>query len=270
MVYQSEKFEIITTKDSHQLKVGLHFADNARANVIFVHGLAGDMNEVDNLFVKASTSFYANGMNTIRFDFRGHGSSDMNSEDMTLAGELLDLSAIVDYLEHNAQLPFVFVGASLGAISVLRLVKESPSIWISSIALWNPVLDCRAVFIDPGTSWSQSTFQAFSNDPHLQHIEINGFKVGRKFWEEIQSSEFTEVNVPLPDTLPCIVFHGTSDEIVPYGLTETIIMRHPTVELHSFKGQGHGLRGVQSQVIDETIKWVKRNFNLVIPASRSR
>jgi alpha-beta hydrolase superfamily lysophospholipase len=60
-------------------------------DVVLAHGLAGDRNEVENLFEPAAERLSGAGFNSLRFDFRGNGASTVPHDRMTIRGEKLDL-----------------------------------------------------------------------------------------------------------------------------------------------------------------------------------
>ena len=63
---------------------------------------------------------------------------------MTIAGECLDLRAAVDYGGGEVLL----VGSSFGAVSVTLSLAELAG-RVRAVALWQPVLDLRATFLEP-------------------------------------------------------------------------------------------------------------------------
>src|SRR5258705_3334823 len=65
-------------------------AGEARGLVVLVHGITVDMDE-GGMFVRLADHLAAAGLASVRFSFRGHGASGGRSQDMTVAGEVLDL-----------------------------------------------------------------------------------------------------------------------------------------------------------------------------------
>jgi uncharacterized protein len=91
----------------------------ARATVVLVHGFAASSTEPR--VVAVADALAATGAEVLTYDARGHGASD----GLATLGDLerLDVGAAVDAAQHD---PVVVVGASVGAIAVLRYVSGAP------------------------------------------------------------------------------------------------------------------------------------------------
>jgi alpha-beta hydrolase superfamily lysophospholipase len=118
--------------------------DTARATLVLVHGLAAtkDHPQVRSLALR----FRSGGFDVLSYDARGHGESG----GMSTLGDLerLDVAAAVQWAgRHGA--PIVLVGASMGAVAVLRYAATDPAlagvVVVSSPAEWRIPLSTRAL-----------------------------------------------------------------------------------------------------------------------------
>lgn len=106
---------VLATIDGLALPARLWAAPNARAAVVLVHGFSASSH--DGAVVRQAEALRDAGFDVVGYDSRGHGGSggectlgDLERHDVAAAAEAARASG----------LPVVLVGASMGAISVLR------------------------------------------------------------------------------------------------------------------------------------------------------
>lgn len=250
---------MILTSDRHKVEYTQKTVPAAAATVVLCHGITADRHEFDGLFVKAEEKLGLARFNTIRFDYRGHGLSKMPQEDMTIAGEELDLTAVVEYCRESTSLPIVIVAASFGALSAARL-SNSHAESIKAIALWNPVTNPRATFLEGRTDWSKEHF----NDQTLEeaaargYLYLDDYRVGTPLIAEMFVSDFRPVFAAI--TQPLLVIHGDADQIVPVELTRSTFREGDTAKVSITPGAAHGFPGSQESVIDDTVSWLRELF----------
>ena len=140
----------------------VQFAIGNRASGVAVlsHGITVDRHE-EVMFDRLSDDLYANAMTTLSFDFRGHGESQVPAAErgMTLTGQLLDLQAVIEYARSELGGPLHLLGSSFGAASTCLLLDIFGDI-VSTVSLWNPVLDLTRTFLEPETIWSRENFSS--------------------------------------------------------------------------------------------------------------
>ena len=88
----------------------------AAAGALLVHGLTGGMNE-HGLYEDLAGRLAANGVQSLRFDWRGHGRTGGAYEDVTMSGVVADIGAAYGYLAQGLPrgAPAFVVGSSFGA-----------------------------------------------------------------------------------------------------------------------------------------------------------
>ena len=177
----------VETPDGVVVNCVKHESPNAKANVVFLHGLTGSRDEADNFFYNAASALSEESVNIFRFDFRGHGSSSHPSNKTTLVGEVIDLKTVVTEIQKMNDLPFVFIGASLGASVLFLFLSDNLDLKVLGAELYNPVLHPRKVFIDPGTDWSRGFFP--SNE--IDIAKLGEFDFSRDFCKDFESSELS-------------------------------------------------------------------------------
>ena len=110
----------IKTEDNFTLDAIYNEVERSNKGVILAHGMTVSK-EDEGILVRAETKLNEAGFNTIRFDFRAHGSSEGDSvKDFTVSGELKDLKAVFNFFEEEGINQIGLAGASFGgSISAL-------------------------------------------------------------------------------------------------------------------------------------------------------
>ena len=234
-----------------------HTGNSTYGNVILVHGIINDKDE-DGNFVKLAKKLNQKGYNVLRFDFRGHGDSEGRSEDVTIAGELVDLETSIQKFDEliNARPRYIIITSSFGAVSLI-LYTTANSERVDKIVLWNPVLDFERTFLKAETPWGKTFF----NQEGYEELKTKGyitvpqteFRFGKRLIEEFK--EIKPYQLLRKFDLPVLTIHGTEDTAVPYSVSK----QHGTPNRYSkFISHkcDHSFVGIEDTVIDETVEWV--------------
>ncbi|MFF0452950.1 alpha/beta hydrolase [Nocardia africana] len=253
--------------DGVRLAVAVHRAKGrARRAVLLVHGITVDMDEGGDMFVRLAERLTAAGFDVVRFSFRGHGNSGGTQRGVTIAGECLDLEAVVRFLQDRFPGRFSVVAASFGAVStVLSLPWLGEE--LDQLVLWNPVLDLRHTFLEPELAWGKENFGAVQR--RLLHdtgvLVVDGaFELGRVLFCEF--AHYDPLAQFLDSTVPSLIVHGDRDTAVSYQVSARAATARPNTTLHTIAGSDHGFdsREGEDQAISETVDWLVEQ---VVPAS---
>lgn len=205
--------------------------------IVMLHGFpGGHKSGCDDLFGELEYRFEGMGYPSIRFDFRGCGESSGTEEDFSIASARADLSAVLQWAQHDAgHRHFVLLGESCGA--TVAILGFDPKIIEGMILLWPAITlretDLREILhqdIRPEKSKKGVLYRLF-----------HGRKLGMPFVEEIETLDLTDALKAI--TIPAILQHGAADEEVP--LEQAYFARDNMpglVDLAIFEGGGHGLR----------------------------
>ncbi|MET7948564.1 alpha/beta fold hydrolase [Micromonospora sp. NPDC005324] len=249
--------EFVAAKDGHAVPLVVEESEGAIGDVILCHGLTADRDEYSGLYVRAAAALRAASFNTFRFDYRGHGRSDLPSEQMTIAGETADLTAVMDLAWKRDGLPQYLLATSFGAVSAVQRLAAGAD-HVRGLVLWNPVIDVRSTFVDPGTPWSRTAVNDESRGELAagarEYVLLDGFRLGFNLVHEM---ERTDITGDLRDLrLPILAAHGTADELVPYTYTEAALADLPRSRLISLPNAGHGFLEHQTDVLRETVEFL--------------
>jgi pimeloyl-ACP methyl ester carboxylesterase len=223
-----------------------------RAEIVISHGLMGNMDEYEYLHLRLSHALAREGFKTHRFDFRGHGLSDVATDQVTLADMSAELEQVVN-ISTMSNLPTILMATSFGALPTLLQLRQSVPPSLAGIIFWNPVLDAAKVFIDPGTDWSATAFASVRNRTPKPNetFKLDEFNFGSKITQEMQQwqSERAEVGVGVT------CFHGTEDSLVPHDLTKQVFTETfgNDAKWVSVDKVGHGFGPAGDSVLASTV-----------------
>jgi len=231
--------------------------EKPRGDIIMVHGLNNDKDE-DGSFINLSSILNKKGYNTLRFDFRGHGDSDGDSEDVTISGELIDLERSIQLFDNllGVQSKYIIIASSFGAsASILYISKNEER--IERLVLWNPVLDYEKTFLKAETPWGKTFF----NPKGYEELRTKGyitipqteFRIGRKLIEEFKNIKPYQVLSGF--NIPVLTIHGTKDTAVPYQVSEKYGAPNERSLFISHECD-HTFIGIVDNVIAETVEWI--------------
>lgn len=103
--------------DGVRLEAAVHpaGAHGDRGVIIQAHGINTNMTE-GGMFVRLADRPADVDFTALRFSFRGHGGSGGTQRGATIAGEMLDLQATVEYLADRFPDPLSILASSFGAV----------------------------------------------------------------------------------------------------------------------------------------------------------
>lgn len=114
--------------------------------VLMLHGFGSSKDEVGNMYARLADALAAQGVGSLRIDFRGFGKSDGDTGSTTMAGQVEDAEAAYAYLTGldwvDPQRAGV-IGFSLGGGVAMIAAGEHPD-WFQSLVTWSSVGDMLA------------------------------------------------------------------------------------------------------------------------------
>jgi len=231
--------------------------DTPKGAVVLAHGITVEKNE-GGFYTRLAEVLATRRWQSLRFDFRGHGESGGRPQDMTIEGEINDLSAAVDLLRQSGWNKVGIVGTSFGAgVAVFHAQRRRET--VSRLALLAPVLDYRRTFLTPETEWAKEWFTAaaFKRAEIVGTLDLDGFLLGLKLLEELR--RLSPADVLLSLNVPTLIVHGTDDSMVPYSVAKEVAAKYEHGRFLAVYGADHGLEGFEETIFSEVSQWVTRN-----------
>jgi len=207
------------------------------AGVVIAHGLTVDRNE-GGVFTHLAQELARSGLSSFRFDFRGHGTSGGRSEDMTVAGEALDLAAAIDFAGVRGFRRIGVVAASFAGGSVSLIVPGRRD--VAALVMWNAVVDFDPIF-NPDNPDAMEFWNGARETARKQGYVDTGqgkFRLGGALFEEMGS--FRPANLLAGLRIPVQFIHGDIDSLVPWSASNDLAGRIPGAVMETLKGAGHG------------------------------
>lgn len=251
----------LTSIDGVRLEAAVHLAiaQGKQGAVVQTHGINADMSE-GGMFVRLADRLAEAGFNVLRFSFRGHGGSSGTQRGATIAGEMLDLQAAIEYMSGRFRGPLSVVAASFGAVSTSLSLP-----WLSKrldrLVLWNPVLDLRRTFVEPELPWGTANFSPYQQ----KLLSTQGFlmldqefEVGRVLFEEFR--HYRPLDYLVTNAIPTLIVHGDRDSAVSYEIARNVASDKPKTDFHTVHGSDHGFdtREREDEAIAATVGWLTR------------
>jgi alpha-beta hydrolase superfamily lysophospholipase len=232
----------LRTEDGLELPVRWWYAENPRAVVVLVHGFTASKDHPD--VVAVAEQLREQGYDVLSYDARGHGTSagfstlgDLERHDVA--------AAVTAASQRNA--PIVLVGASMGAIAVLRHAAARPKVngvvTISSPARWEVPRTLRSLL---AVGLTQTRAGRALTARRL------GARVSPKWtWAEPPVSLVEHIAVPIA------FIHGARDRfILPRAAAELYEHAAEPKRLEIVPGMGHAYDNVGTPAIYGAIDWV--------------
>jgi pimeloyl-ACP methyl ester carboxylesterase len=223
--------------------------------VVLAHGITAEKNE-GTFYKTFAAQLAAENLLSLRFDFRGHGESERPSHEMTISGEIEDLSAAIDELQARGFKKVAIIAASFGG-GIAALCAEQFQNVISSLALISPVLDYRRTFLEPETPWTREWFSksALENAKATGYLNLDGFQLGHALIEEF--SNYSPKDSLARITTPTLIAHGDRDSKISFAIANDATRGLAHVRFVPIPNAEHGFVGYENEVFCKVIDWVK-------------
>ena len=216
---------------------------NARIMAILMHGITTDRNEYLDFYKDLADHLAQHQISSLRFDFRGHGTSKEKQTTFSPIGQVLDLVGAVNFLNDRSDLSrarLVAFGTSFGAGPAIFTSKFRSGTF-SRLYLLAPVLDYEMTFLKPRTNWEREYFtnKALAAAYKNGSLKLDQFDVGVRALAEMNLLNPAATAKEL-EALPIRIVHGEADSMVPIDQSETLSRLVPNISLLKMPGMDHG------------------------------
>jgi uncharacterized protein len=212
--------------------------------MLMVHGITSDRSEWG-IFDLIAKEVAADGIASLRFDYRGHGKSNLGQDKISLFGILSDVRSAWVELEklidsRGAKRRFM-VGSSFGGGLAYAAASRIGS--IDRAFLIAPVFDYLTDIDNCAPKWATEL-------KRKDHFQYNDLALGRPLVNEAFYFD------PLSGRpVAATIFHGTRDSDVSIKLSRKVAQEHPTIELIEVKGAGHVMNVPADYELEEEKSW---------------
>lgn len=241
---QEQRITISSSHGDHGIPVvsvtGHAVLSSGRPCVILCHGLSSDKDGYLGFYKIIADRLFENGIDSVRFDFRGHGESEIGPQGFTVASQIQDLADVYTWCkEHYPHSEIRLFGSSFGAfpcIFLSTLYRE-----IKNLYLLAPVLDYERTFIKPVTPWG---IESFTNLCARSLIGKEPVYITDTLYMAPELV-FEIATIAIENTIRncranLAVMHGDSDGMVPYEISRSLAEKYPHINFHTFENMDHG------------------------------
>lgn len=235
----------------HQKNIAYTYVhENNDTLALLLHGFGMNQEENGN-FEKLAQQLLKHGIDSLRFDYLGHGKSEGKTEDLTIAEALHEAEILLDKYPHKV---VDLVGVSYGGSIAILLTEERP---ISRIVLWSPLIDYENNIMRPQNHFCRE----FLGSEAKKQIQQKGYAIfgvdGVKFNMNLfhDAEQYHPKKVLRNYHKPVKIFHGTRDIIVPYQ--QSLQFQANNINVQIIDGASHCFYDeYNEEVIDKTVSFL--------------
>jgi pimeloyl-ACP methyl ester carboxylesterase len=225
------------------------------------HGITTEKTE-EGIYTRFAQDVLPPQFDTLAFDFRGHGESTMPSVEVTIAGEILDLMAILRWAREQNYRTLSHLATSFGSSITLLTASIYDLTFLSAVVFWNPVVNYRNTFIDAKVEWGKTFFdqkkvEELAYRPFIRIPETD-FSISARMTQELllMKPEATK----WPRKVPLLIVHGDKDTLVPFEDAKAYAKaQNPQAKFVSMRRVDHGFDDNIEEVMTLTQNWLSQN-----------
>jgi pimeloyl-ACP methyl ester carboxylesterase len=232
----------IRTLDGLRLSGTLVLPPDPVGAVVLVHG-GGVTREEGGFFARLAEGLAEVALVSLRFDLRGHGTSEGRQEDLTLSGVLTDIRSAMTHVRETTGVESVdLLGASFAGGICAYFTTEHHEV-VRRLVLINPLVNYKKRFIDDKPYWHDD----WIDDDAGRELLDQGFvlhnptlKLGRPLLNEVFYLRPHEAMDRV--SVPTLIVHGTKDTFIPIESSRQLAQMIPgPVRLVEVEGAQHGI-----------------------------
>ena len=173
---------------------------------------------------------------------------DLNNESfttLTMSRQLKDVEAIIN----TCTKPIVLIGSSMGGLTACILSEMHHN--IAKIILLAPAFKMSKLWQDGITDEQLKTWQ----DTGFQDTFHYGYNKNMKLQYEFYTNLFTHNDHTFKRKIPCLIFHGMNDTVVPISLSEEYVKSNQQSQLISLDDD-HSVNKYLDKMWDMSVEFI--------------
>lgn len=226
--------------------------DKERPLIITCHGFTGSK-EGSGRALNMAEELVHRGFDSLLFDFSGCGDSEGYWENITLSGQVADLSAVVDWCRGEGFAKIILTGRSFGGTTVLCCAASDKS--IAAVCTWAAVARPGKLFESRVSS--AGIFEGNPDDLITLKGEEGTVNLKRGFFSDLCKHDPLQAAAAITPR-PLLLIHGSNDQSVP--LEEAKMLHHRAAEpkhLAVIEGADHRFSEHLEQVWGVFFDWLR-------------
>jgi uncharacterized protein len=230
------------------------FRSAAPPAVVYVHGFGSHRGGEKAAALAAACA--RRGWTYAAFDFRGHGTSDGKTRDLTASRLLEDLRAVQSFLAERGYRRIAFVGSSMGGCAAAWFAVRMPEI-----------IDA-CVLIAPAFRFLERRWEEVTETERAEWARA-GVRCVRNEWVDIEigyplvaeRAAFDPADLARRWQTPLLIYHGMADEMVPASDSIAFVesAAYPNIELRLLKDGDHRLTAHKDEIAEAACQFLERS-----------
>lgn len=260
MQHIEDREPIIISNEGQKIFAVLHLPLQ-RSNipaVVMCHGLGGHKSGRNRLYVRLAKQLAANGIASLRFDFRGSGDSEGDFTESTVEGFVSDALKALEYVSNHPKIDpkrIGLMGRSFGGTIAVLAASRFPQ--VKSLVLWAPLFN--------GKQWHDQWMrlkEGVSPEEAEMMMVVNGQLAGAKFFEQFFNLRM-EDELSTLHHIPFLHIYGEKDSVVSaFHADRYEDQRSQAKALNKFirlpkADHDFSLPADQNLALAETVQWFK-------------
>jgi len=229
--------------------------------VILAHGLNSSKNSSTNIALEKELNNLE--ISTIRFDFYAHGDSDGDFEDLLISKTQDNLEEIINFVKTKNFKKIILIGSSFGGFN--SLIKTANNQNINMLILKAPVsnyykkdLEIKGEKFMEEFMKNKRILYSIGRDNKQSYLKYD-------FVEEYMQDRYNGWILAKNIKVPALIFHGTSDIIVPFEQSVELVKNIDKSKLILLNGADHRFskKDDKKYFIKKTIDFIIENINQI-------
>lgn len=228
-----------------------------RPLVIVCHGFTGSK-EGGGRALEMAGQLGGAGYAALLFDFAGCGQSEGSWDELTLSGQVDDLSAVAGWCRENGFSPLIVNGRSFGGATALCCAAQNQA--IDGVCTWAALAYPYGFF--SALLAGSRLLEADGPDDETAPLASEGKTVyiKRRFINDLRLYDPAGCAARITPR-PLLVMHGTADELIPVEEAEIIYQAAgEPKELQLIAGADHRFSGHAGRLRASFYRWLGRCF----------
>jgi hypothetical protein len=194
------------------------------ACVVMFHGFTGNKMETNRMFLKIDHMLEENAISSLRFDWFGHGESDLDFSDLKVNLLIKQGKKILTYAKNHYQKVYL-LGFSMGGLLALNLLDFDPD---------------KLILISPAINMADIASNIYNANIKIAKdlVDLRGFLLSKGFVESFKvlprQGSISQYQKPI------LLIHGSKDLSVPIDLSRSLVKTYPSIRFIEVKGADHG------------------------------
>jgi uncharacterized protein len=204
--------------------IGNRPAGAVKCGVVLCHPFAEEKLWAQRVLVSFARLLARNGYRVLRMDYMGHGDSEGDFSDATIATRMADIHCALDHLKAELpdRTPLCLAGLRLGATLASIAAETRPD--VDYLILWEPIINgetyMRQLFRINIATQAAVYKQVVNNTDALvkklynnETVNIDGYEIGRDFYEQLIDIKLLERKHAFRGTVLLVAIARTLERI---------------------------------------------------------